>query len=1122
MIVGTAETRFVKYRSKENDFKILSAIITDVENPKHERLLGKTVTFQGRIEEDDVAQFKFSGKVTINEKYGGQIRLILAYPDVDINSRESLLNFLKRYVTSLQFDELCNTFEDPIEPLWNGNKEELMKVKGIGPVRVLKLIERFEKVKDDVEFIRAYTALDIDPNVSDKLLDAFQGNLSYLLEAIKQNVYQLQYIAPRLSFKECDRIYLSNGGKEDDEIRIIEVAENSFNQIKNEGDTVTQKYEVVGHANDLVENPDRVITKALEEHPDRFVRHDDGRYSSFRWFAEELMVALKLTEMLNSENNISVKDYEHIIKQEEEINGFAYTQDQLNAVDLMLKNQVVMLEGGGGSGKAQDVNLTIPTPNGRKRFGDLKEGDLVFDRLGKPTKVVAIHPQGLMDNYEVTLSDGRKTTSNDEHLWSYYTSKGNLQTKTLREMIDSDIKRSNGQGSKYKIPVAKSVDYPSQKLAVHPYVLGALIGDGCNTVTATTISSDDEFVVNKVADLMGGVTPKKSSDKNFNWTFELDEPEHVERRATNVSIKKHGDDYRQMVEITRLQNKEFLESVPEIVGLANQKSIPERYLHASKEQRMELVQGMMDTDGSIVYNKGRYNTTYSTTSKQLSEDFRYLLASLGYMTNVYVDERIKGDRHSICYCIKINIPNSEKEKLFTLPRRKAIALECKNKSQHRDYTKVSIIKVEKLESKVEMMCIEVDNDEHLYLTNDFIVTHNTASVKLLCRILTENQYTFAQCALAGKASNNMANATGCPASTIHRLLAYSGTWGYNKDNPLSQDVIIVDEISMVDVELFSALVQAIKNGNKIVVIGDLGQLEPIGIQVMRPLIESNLIPTYTYTQIHRQAAKSTIITDSMKIRNGINPLGNIYKTGKTQEGELGDLMYFTTDDDSKVLSYSFAMFKRLIDSGEDISDIQVITQRKADCLTINVACQQYYQNGIKKKLSQNTVSKTFDSVEVTFHEGDKVINISNNYDTLSVDGLEIPVFNGSVGIIKNISADDDLIIDFEGIGEIIFTSVKSLELAYAVTVHKLQGSQVKNLIVALANVPRMLTRQLLYTAITRAQKACFVFSSYDAIKNSVNNNALMEKQTNLRNMLIDPNAYTRMALENTKRKTPQE
>jgi len=749
VIAGTAETRFVKYRSKENDFKILSATITDVENPKHERLLGKTVTFQGRIEEDDVVQFKFSGKVTINEKYGGQIRLILAYPDVDINSRESLLNFLKRYVTSLQFDELCNTFEDPIEPLWNGNKEELMKVKGIGPVRVLKLIERFEKVKDDVEFIRAYTALDIDPNVSDKLLDAFQGNLSYLLEAIKKNVYQLQYIAPRLSFKECDRIYLSNGGKEDDEIRIIEVAENSFNQIKNEGDTVTQKYEVVGHANDLVENPDRVITKALEEHPDRFVRHDDGRYSSFRWFAEELMVALKLTEMMNSENNISVKDFQHIIKQEEEINGFAYTEDQLNAVDLMLKNQVVMLEGYGGTGK-------------------------------------------------------------------------------------------------------------------------------------------------------------------------------------------------------------------------------------------------------------------------------------------------------------------------------------------------------------------------------------TASVKLLCRILTENQYTFAQCALAGKASNNMANATGCPASTIHRLLAYSGTWGYNKDNPLPQDVIIVDEISMVDVELFSALVQAIKNGNKIVVIGDLGQLEPIGIQVMRPLIESNLIPTYTYTQIHRQAAKSTIITDSIKIRNGQNPLGNMYKTGKTQEGELGDLMYFTTDDDSKVLSYSFAMFKRLIDSGEDVSDIQVITQRKADCLTINVACQQYYQNGIKKKLSQNTVSKTFDSVEVTFHEGDKVINISNNYDTLSVDGLEIPVFNGSVGIIKNISADDDMIIDFEGIGEIIFTSVKSLELAYAVTVHKLQGSQVKNLIVALANVPRMLTRQLLYTAITRAQKACFVFSSYDAIKNSVNNNALMEKQTNLRNMLIDPNAYTRMALENTKRKTPQE
>ena len=153
-------------------------------------------------------------------------------------------------------------------------------------------------------------------------------------------------------------------------------------------------------------------------------------------------------------------------------------------------NKIIVLVGASGSGKAEDIETLIPTPEGKKRFGDLKIGDYVFDRTGAHTKVLGVFPQGELDAYKVTLSDGRSMICNDEHIFTTITSRGNYKNRTVKDMIDGGvIKTSNGvkgtlYESRYKIPTHDAVEYTAfndDDIEIHPYVVGAFIGDGCLT-----------------------------------------------------------------------------------------------------------------------------------------------------------------------------------------------------------------------------------------------------------------------------------------------------------------------------------------------------------------------------------------------------------------------------------------------------------------------------------------------------------------------------------------------------------------------------------------------------------------------------------------------------------------
>ena len=373
-------------------------------------------------------------------------------------------------------------------------------------------------------------------------------------------------------------------------------------------------------------------------------------------------------------------------------------------------------------------------------------------------------------------------------------------------------------------------------------------------------------------------------------------------------------------------------------------------------------------------------------------------------------------------------------------------------------------------------------------------------------------YTFAQTALAGKASARLQEVTGEEGHTIHRLLGFNPSLGFtfNEDNPLEYDIIILDEISLVGGEIFLSLLKAIPDGCKLIILGDMGQLESIGcMNLAFDLYKSKSIVTIELTKVHRQAQKSGIITTSQQIRKGQPVLEKKY-TGIKTFGELQDMHFDIEDSCNTTRERTIKWFKEKYESDlvKDVMDIQILSPCKergdASVFNLNQDVQEYVnphdngKNEIKVKLGKD---KSY-----YLREGDKVMCIKNNY---RIQGRKkIGVFNGWCGILKTI----DNVLGFHEVyipmidDTMIFSTsdlTSGVVLGYASTVHKYQGSSAKVVIGAFDNTtpPSMRTRELLYTLWTRAEKECITVGQNSAIYNAARNSGVTDKNTFLVELL---------------------
>lgn len=380
----------------------------------------------------------------------------------------------------------------------------------------------------------------------------------------------------------------------------------------------------------------------------------------------------------------------------------------------------------------------------------------------------------------------------------------------------------------------------------------------------------------------------------------------------------------------------------------------------------------------------------------------------------------------------------------------------------------------------------------------------TTTLNAVIKVLRHNNISVATCALAGKAAENLTQVTGLRGQTIHRLLGIGSPFEL-KDQGLEYDVVILDELSMVNISLFSELVRTIPTGAKLIMVGDSAQLDSIGIGVMRDAIASGTIPVITLNKIHRQAQESAIITHSLAFRAGNLPDGLSVKANWHMMGKRRDLGYVFEDDEKNLLGDACKIFKYALKQ-YDVKDIQIVSQTTRNCLMLNKAAQQIAN---PQKDQDYYVVYEGKEYEYTLRVGDKVINTRNNYRTPDADRSSafLPIFNGNTGTIESIDLEKGnkgeeslrMIINFDGIGRVVIDSgtVTNIQLGYAITVHKSQGSTIPCVIVALPFQYMLNTRELLYTAITRASKVCYLVTSMKTLRSTVKKTSGVKAKSNL-------------------------
>ena len=345
----------------------------------------------------------------------------------------------------------------------------------------------------------------------------------------------------------------------------------------------------------------------------------------------------------------------------------------------------------------------------------------------------------------------------------------------------------------------------------------------------------------------------------------------------------------------------------------------------------------------------------------------------------------------------------------------------------------------------------------------------------------------------GRAAKRLSDLTGMEAKTIHRLLeagfAPGGRTVYARSvtNPLECDAVILDEVSMVDIRLMQALIEALPHGARLVLVGDADQLPPVGPgNFLRDLIASQRVPTIQLTEIFRQAQKSDIVMNAHAVNEGQMP--------RPSDAD-GDFFFMKRGDAASVIETVAQLCSQRLPAhyGFLPSQIQVLSPAKRQGSGTG-ALNRRLQEALNPP-SEKKHEKRFG--DVIFREGDRVMQVRNNYDIVweregSDDETGTGVFNGDVGELERIYPQQEcLVVRFDDrLATYTFDMLNELELAYAVTVHKSQGSEFDAVVLALSDgLPRrLLTRNILYTAITRAKRLLVIVGSQDVVAYMVNNN----------------------------------
>ena len=791
-------------------------------------------------------------------------------------------------------------------------------------------------------------------------------------------------------------------------------------------------------------------------------------------YETEKYIADKIKEALNTKNVWNVDTSKYKI-----VNGCELSEEQQSVTPMVCNNQISILNGSGGC-----VDCDTEYFNGTqwKKISEYNENDFVLQynkdgtaNLVKPIEYIK-QPTSTLYHFETKYGLDQCLSLN--HTVVYITSKGNLYKKSF-DQVKND-QETNGFHGKF----ITTFNYNGTGIDLSDNKIRLMIA----------IFADGHFQNSGI------------------------------RCVMNLKKQRKKD---RLEELLKLNNIIYKKSESSIKGYHRYwfdapfhcKTYPKEWYNCSKHQLEVIANEVMNWDGCYTSKN-----TFTTTNKSDADFIQFVFTSLGYKTTIRTLNRVGNEyiTNNKTYIRK----SIEYDVSYT--NRNLVSM-CYDKRTPHANTKINEYKPKDgLEYcfVVPSHMLVLRRNDKIFITGNCGKSFTTQSVINMCK---DNNKTFGLMSPTGRAAKVLADYTKESASTIHRGLDFNpgnpehDGWGFNEENKLMWDIVIVDEFSMADIFLFKHLLEAIDfNKTKLLLVGDNAQLPSVGAgNLLHDFMESKKIPTVTLTKVFRygEGGISKIATD---IRNCVKYLVNIINPF-TYFGKNKDYAFLNVDD-SVIVKNALALYKKVCSKEYQelhglklkVSDVQVLTSKNVgDCGTDSL------NNELQKIANPNYGSKEFMKIgDRLFFKDDLVMQTKNNYHAeLYTDNVELPwddfelnskrkkevmIANGETGTIIEINIKEQyVIIDFDGVKVKYYRGdLQSVSLGYAITIHKSQGGSIPIVILLTPKSHTfMLNSNLLYVGVSRTKVACYHLGNKNTINQCVNKKANFVRNTFMQELL---------------------
>lgn len=1062
------------FRDDETGFKIYSMDIKKSEVEMETSAYGN-ISVKG----DNLPDFNIGGTYDLEllhnatDRYQGSYTMVKNHY-VEPQTAEDQWKFLSMVVTELQFKAISEAYapSDKIIDIINSGTFDHTRVSGYGETSK-KLLE--EKIKSNMaisEALAYFSEYDVPYNTIKRLVDKY-GSAEKTIEVVERNPYAIVE-KDGFGFIKADELAMKLGIDEKSPERIKSAMIYVLEDINTNGDIWITRRKLYNKMKGLLGVRKNYIDDIIDaEHEEVFVHQD--RYATTYSAYNEWRLAMTMANKVEHEEPLLRKvDYrpEKSVEAFEESQGIQLSDEQKGIFEVIHDTNIAFLIGNAGTGKALLNGSKVQTPNGPINIENLSIGDEVFGVDGSISRVDGVFPQGQKRVYEVEFSDGTVIECSDDHLWTYQTSSmrnssGRWKTNSLRFIMENEkIKAKSGKYMRNNlyIPMNRPVKYKKKKLPMNPYLLGALLGDGgLSQISKFRFSNSENDVLARVnAGLhdIGHELKKISGTNGYRIVI-------IDKKTREKS------NFRKILEDLGLDG-----------SLSKDKFIPDMYKRSSVEDRLEVLKGLIDTDGYVC---GSSAYEYTTSSEQLALDVKEIVESLGMTATHSIKEEPKYEYNGET---KIG---SKSHRLYI--KTSELIPKIHSSKKHEDRFKVgqswarrTIRDIRETDRYGEMTCISVSSSDKLFLTDNFVSTHNTTAMKGIVDVAEQLDLSTALLAPTGRASKVLTNSTGKQAYTIHKKLGYGMPIEMRKDITIDEDIIIVDESSMIDVGLAKDLMKAIKENSLVIFVGDDAQLPSVGEgNFLFDAINSAKLPVVKLKKVFRQK-ESGMLDAITRTRQGKAFLSTATVNTQTR----GKNFQFRHMIKEHIPYNILQSYRKMLDGGYSAEDIAVLTPTNIGEIG-TVELNRLIQEEVNPNSGKNLKDEhTFGNKrnQRTIRVGDYVMNTENMYDATVANKAErADVFNGETGTVIAVNINSkEIIVDFEG-NHIVYSfseASKKLSHAWAITTHKSQGSQYRVVLVIVdSSATYQLNANLLYTGMSRAQDFLGVFGQARTFNNAL-------------------------------------